>query len=168
MGTVDCKAGYSAVRLCSIETVDPGPSREGVQVPAGGTSPQDHVSKEQMHCPGSIPGSGRSPGEGHGYPLQQFLPGQSHGQWSLAGYTPWGQNESDTNERLSLLLFNKRRSPHCLRSRDHTSPFCWSPPSLPSCSSHLSQLTPAPVLSCLIKHRSYFLPDHPLRLKAPK
>ena len=62
----------------------------------------------------------------------------------------------------------QRRSPHCLRSRDHTSPFCWSPPSLPFCSSHLSQLTPAPVLSCLIKHRSYFLPDHPLRLKAPK
>ena len=32
---------------------------------------------------GSIPGSGRSPGEGNGNPLQ-FLPGESHGQ-SLAG-----------------------------------------------------------------------------------
>ena len=34
----------------------------------------------------SIPGSGRSPGEGHGAPV--FLPGESHGQRSLAGYVP--------------------------------------------------------------------------------
>ena len=34
---------------------------------------------------GSILGSGRSPGGGHGNP---FLPGESHGQRSLAGYNP--------------------------------------------------------------------------------
>ena len=34
---------------------------------------------------GSIPGSGRSPGEGHDNPL---LPRKSHGQKSLAGYSP--------------------------------------------------------------------------------
>ena len=33
---------------------------------------------------GSIPGSGRSPGEGNGNPV--FLPGKSHEQRSLAGY----------------------------------------------------------------------------------
>ena len=39
--------------------------------------------------PGSIPGLGRSPGGGHGYPLQySFLPGGSCGQRSLAGYSP--------------------------------------------------------------------------------
>ena len=32
---------------------------------------------------GSIPGSGRSLGEGHGNPLQYFLPEESHGQRSL-------------------------------------------------------------------------------------
>ena len=32
---------------------------------------------------GSIPGSGRSPGEGHGSTV--FLPGKSHGQRSLVG-----------------------------------------------------------------------------------
>ena len=32
---------------------------------------------------GSIPGSGRSPGGGHGTPA--FLPGESHGQRSLVG-----------------------------------------------------------------------------------
>ena len=36
---------------------------------------------------GLIPGLGRSPGEGNGYP---FLPGEFHGQRSLAGYNPWG------------------------------------------------------------------------------
>ena len=28
-----------------------------------------------------------------------FLPGKSHGQRSLAGYSPWGRKESDTMER---------------------------------------------------------------------
>ena len=39
---------------------------------------------------GSIPGSGRSPGDGSGNTIQYFLPGKSHGQRSLAGYSPWG------------------------------------------------------------------------------
>ena len=37
---------------------------------------------------GSIPGLGRSPGEGNG-PTPVFLPGESHGQRSLEGYSPW-------------------------------------------------------------------------------
>ena len=36
-----------------------------------------------------IPGSGKSPGEGSGNP-QVFLPGESHGQGSLAGYSTRG------------------------------------------------------------------------------
>ena len=31
-----------------------------------------------------------------------FLPGESHGQRSLAGYGPWGRKELDTAERLVL------------------------------------------------------------------
>ena len=50
--------------------------------------------------PGSIPGSGRSPGEGNGNPLPVFLPGESHGRRRLVGYSPWGCKESDTTERL--------------------------------------------------------------------
>ena len=34
---------------------------------------------------GSIPGSGRSAGGGHGQPTLVVLPGESHGQRSLAG-----------------------------------------------------------------------------------
>ena len=33
-----------------------------------------------------------------------FLPGKSHGQRSLAGYSPWGRNETQT-ERLTLSLY---------------------------------------------------------------
>ena len=37
---------------------------------------------------GSIPGLGRSPGEGNGQPTPVFWPGEFHGQKSLAGYSP--------------------------------------------------------------------------------
>ena len=39
---------------------------------------------------GSIPGSGRTPGGGHGNPLQYPCLENPHGQRSLAGYSPWG------------------------------------------------------------------------------
>ena len=32
------------------------------------------------------------------------VPGESHGQRSLAGYSPWGCKESDMTERLTLSL----------------------------------------------------------------
>ena len=34
-------------------------------------------------------------------PTPLFLPGESHGQRSLADYSPWGCRESDTTERLN-------------------------------------------------------------------
>ena len=33
-----------------------------------------------------------------------FLPGESHGQRSLAGYSPWGRKELDTTEGLYSLM----------------------------------------------------------------
>ena len=51
--------------------------------------------------PGSIPGLGRSPGGGHGKPLQYSCLENPHGQRSLAGYSWWGCKESDTTEQLS-------------------------------------------------------------------
>ena len=38
-------------------------------------------------------------------PTPVFLPGEVHGQRTLAGYSPWGHKEWDTTERLTLLLF---------------------------------------------------------------
>ena len=36
-----------------------------------------------------------------------FSPGESHGQRSSAGYSPWGRRESDTTERLSLTEYRR-------------------------------------------------------------
>ena len=47
---------------------------------------------------GLIPGLGRSPGGGHGNPLQYSCLEISHGQRSLAGYSPRGCKELDTTE----------------------------------------------------------------------
>ena len=54
--------------------------------------------------PGSIPGSGRSPGEGNGNPLQYSCLEKSHGQRNLVGYSPWGHKESEMTEQLTLSL----------------------------------------------------------------
>ena len=50
---------------------------------------------------GSIPGSGRFPGGGHGNPLQYSCLENPHGWRSLAGYSPWGLKELDTIEQLN-------------------------------------------------------------------
>ena len=47
---------------------------------------------------GSIPGLGRSPGGGHGNPLQDSSPENPHGQRSVAGCSPWGHKESEMTE----------------------------------------------------------------------
>jgi len=48
---------------------------------------------------GSIPGLGRSPGEGNGNPLQY-----SCLENSLMGYSPWGHKESYTHTNVYLLI----------------------------------------------------------------
>ena len=51
---------------------------------------------------GSIPGLRRSPGGGHGNPLQYSCLKNPHGQRSMVGYSPWGHKESDMIEQLSI------------------------------------------------------------------
>ena len=50
------------------------------------------LSSKESACstgdPGSIPGLGRSPGGGHGNPLEYFCLESPHGQRSLASYSP--------------------------------------------------------------------------------
>ena len=52
-------------------------------------------------------GSGRSPGEGNGNPLQYSCLEKSHGRRSQVGYSPWGCKESDTTERLHFIHCEK-------------------------------------------------------------
>ena len=53
---------------------------------------------------GSTPGSGRSPRKENSKPTPLFLPGELHGQRSLAGYSIWELKEWDMTERLTLSL----------------------------------------------------------------
>ena len=50
---------------------------------------------------GSIPGSGRTPGEGNGNPLQYSCLENPQGQRSLAGYSLWSCKESDVTKPLN-------------------------------------------------------------------
>ena len=47
---------------------------------------------------GSIPGSGRSPGEGNDNPLQYSCLENPMGGGDCVGYSPWGHKELDTTE----------------------------------------------------------------------
>ena len=53
---------------------------------------------KQRTEPGFNPGSGRSPGEGRGYPLQYS---GLENSMDCTVHSPWGCKESDTTERLS-------------------------------------------------------------------
>ena len=55
---------------------------------------------------GSIPGSGRCPGEGSGKSLQRSCLENPHGQRSLAGYSPRGRKESDRTLQLRMPVDN--------------------------------------------------------------
>ena len=76
--------------------------------PGGSDGKESAYNRED---PGLIPGSGRFPREGNANPsiakgmaTLVFLPGESHGQRSQAGYSPWGRKESDTTDQVTLSL----------------------------------------------------------------
>ena len=53
---------------------------------------------------GLIPGLERSPGGGHGHPLQYSCLENPHRQKSLVGYRLWYHKESDMTEQLTFML----------------------------------------------------------------
>ena len=53
--------------------------------------------------PGFDPCVQKIPWKREWQPAPVFLPGESHGQRSLAGYSRWDHKESDTTEQLTLL-----------------------------------------------------------------
>ena len=68
--------------------------------------PSGSGGKESPHNEGdvgSIPGFGRSSGEGKRLPIPVFWPGEFHGL-----YSPWGHKELDTTEQLSLWLLDTK------------------------------------------------------------
>ena len=51
---------------------------------------------------GFDPCVGKTPCRRAWQPTPVFLPGESHRQRSLAGYSPWGRKQLDTSEQLTL------------------------------------------------------------------
>ena len=53
--------------------------------------------------------------------IPEFLPGESHGQRSLVGYSPWGHKHSDTTEHAHMLQPTRGGSQHeeISSSREH-------------------------------------------------
>ena len=54
---------------------------------------------------GFRPCVGKIPWRRKWQPTPVFLPGESHGQRGLTGYSPWGHKELDTTERLTHVLY---------------------------------------------------------------
>ena len=65
-----------------------------------GASLVAQLVKNCLQCrrPGFDPWVGKIPWRRAWQPTSVFLPGDSHGQRSLADYSPWGRKESDTIE----------------------------------------------------------------------
>ena len=57
---------------------------------------------------GSIPRSERSPGE-KWQPTPVFSPGKSHGQRSLAGYSPWANKRVEHNSATKQHFLGRHR-----------------------------------------------------------
>ena len=68
--------------------------------------------------PSSIPGSGRSPGEGRGSPLQYS------GLENSMDYSPWGHKDLDTTEQLSLYFLKSFVDPINISS-DYVLTYTW-------------------------------------------
>ena len=112
--------GSSAGKESSCSAVDPG------SIPGSGRSPGEGIGYLLQYSWVSLMaqlvknppavwetwvqslGWEDSPGEGKGYPLQYFCLENPHGQRSLAGYSPWGQKESDKTDQLWLSFMNDR------------------------------------------------------------
>ena len=76
--------------------------QEAMDFPGGSDG---KVSAYNVEDQGSIPGLGRSPGEGNGN-LLHYSCLENPMRWrSLVGYSPWGHKESEVTERLHFFSF---------------------------------------------------------------
>ena len=98
---------------------------------------------------GSIPGLGGSPGGGPDNPFQYSFLENSHGEWCLAGYNPWGCKESDMTEWLSIVQASRVSIFRLFFLNNRTS-FSFNTDSIPLCTRHHHHPTPGDfILLCL-------------------
>ena len=103
-----CKSDFVFI-TCSCQL---RPKVQSVTVPfmQNGGFPDGSDSKESICLPCRRlkfdPWVGKIPWRREWQPTPVFLPGESHGQRSLVGYSPWGHEESDTTERITFSFFH--------------------------------------------------------------
>ena len=88
----------------------------------GGNEPTCQCRRCRRH--GFDPWVGKIPWRRKWQPIPVFLPGESKGQRSLVGYSPWGHSQTDTTERLNPHL------PQHHQPLPQLSNPGWHPPSL--------------------------------------
>ena len=97
--------GPSSKPPCRNSCIRAGGVCIGNALPCGSDSKKSACNEGDLV---SVPGLGRSPGGGHGNPLQYSGLENPHGQRSLRGYSLWVRKESDTTERLSTHSISNR------------------------------------------------------------
>ena len=107
-----CSVAQSCPSICNhMDCSPPGSSIHGIfqarilewlPFPTSGDLGGSEVKASACNARdlGSIPGSGSSPGEGNGNPLQYSWLGESQGQRSLVGPSSQGRKELDTTEQF--------------------------------------------------------------------
>ena len=82
---------YNRISTVLMNTKNKDFTSSYLHIPGGSDS---KASACDAGDPGSVPGLGRSPGEGNGNPLQR----ESHVWRNLVGYSPCGRKELDTTK----------------------------------------------------------------------
>ena len=139
----------------------------------------------QCRRPRFDPWVGKIPWRRAWQPTPVFLPGESHGQRSLAGYSPLGCKESDRTEQLTLTVYQFSS----VQSLSHVWLFVtpwtiahqaslsitnsWSPPKLMSIelamqSNHLILCCPLLLLPSIFPSIRVFSNESALRIRWPK
>ena len=75
--------------------------------PGGSTSKEFTCQCRRCKRPGFHPWVRKIPWRRAWQPTPVFSPGESHGQRSLAGYSPWGCKESDTTKWLNTHIVTR-------------------------------------------------------------
>ena len=114
----------SALDFLSIAWVLGSPHTSHLGFPGGSAAKE---SARNVGDLGSIPGLGRSPEEGKGYPPQYSGLENPHGQRSLAGHSPWHGKKSGMTERLSTANEKSTHWPNQTQL-DHVTHRCSSQP----------------------------------------
>ena len=98
--TIHLACSYLSFQLCSNVATFANSAKPSFTGGSDGKESACHAGD-----PGVIPGLGRSPGEGNGYPLPLFLPGEFHGQRSLDGLQSMGSQRVRLNGVTNTFTF---------------------------------------------------------------